>query len=249
MPVVYVAVGRRLGYPLKLVEARKHLLFRWDDARGTFLRWPNFGECWIPPDRFNVEGSGEGIAYRADSHYMQWPQLWTEVDFSHGRYLRSLNPAEELAAFLVQRGECFWDLGRCDEAMKAYFFARKLAPDDSRYEWLHAKRTHEYDVQMHRQLQLIADRNQRAGGAMGARQCTVPGRVLKIAYGTPIPPGLPPGTAIRYVSADLADPLPEEIAATSSQANRLPPGYGPRIASKPKTMIDWLEEQRRGFPS
>ncbi len=31
MPVIYVAVGRRLGYPLKLVESRGHLFFRWDD--------------------------------------------------------------------------------------------------------------------------------------------------------------------------------------------------------------------------
>src|SRR5262245_61608540 len=29
MPVLYVAVGRRLGYPLKLVQTRGHLFFRW----------------------------------------------------------------------------------------------------------------------------------------------------------------------------------------------------------------------------
>src|SRR6516225_11983135 len=34
MPVIYVAVGRRLGYPLKLVETRGHLFVRWDDPEG-----------------------------------------------------------------------------------------------------------------------------------------------------------------------------------------------------------------------
>ena len=47
MPVLYVAVGRRLGYPLKLVEARGHLLLRWDDPLGQRLG---------TPDVFNVEG-------------------------------------------------------------------------------------------------------------------------------------------------------------------------------------------------
>lgn len=40
-------------------------------------------EFWIPPDRFNVEGAGEGIAFYPDSHYIQWPHLWKESDFEH----------------------------------------------------------------------------------------------------------------------------------------------------------------------
>ncbi|MCI0348052.1 MAG: hypothetical protein L0Z53_01390, partial [Acidobacteriales bacterium] len=31
MPALYVAVGRRLGYPLKLAQARRHLYVRWED--------------------------------------------------------------------------------------------------------------------------------------------------------------------------------------------------------------------------
>ncbi len=60
MPVVYVAIGRRLGYPLKLVEGREHLFFRWDDPGGTFIRWPNFGECWIPPIASTSKGPAKG---------------------------------------------------------------------------------------------------------------------------------------------------------------------------------------------
>jgi hypothetical protein len=34
MPVAYVAVGRRLGYPLKLVTAKGHLFARWESLDG-----------------------------------------------------------------------------------------------------------------------------------------------------------------------------------------------------------------------
>ncbi len=146
MPVVYVAVGRRLGFPLYLVETRGHLFFRWDDSKGTLLQWRNPDlKLWIPPDRFNVEGACEGIAFFPDSHYIQWPELWQQIDFDHGRYLRSLTTKEELAAFLIQRAECFYDLRNLDEALKAIYYARQLCPDDKRYEQLHALRTKEYN--------------------------------------------------------------------------------------------------------
>lgn len=144
MPVVYVSVGRRLGYPLKLVGTRGHLFFRWDDPIGTTVHWQNPDQrFWIPPDRFNVEGSGEGIAYYPDSHYIQWPELWQEIDFDHGRYLVSMTATEELAGFLVQRSECFYELRNFDECLKAIYYARQLCPEDKRYAWLHVKRTKE----------------------------------------------------------------------------------------------------------
>ncbi|MEX1231021.1 MAG: transglutaminase family protein [Planctomycetaceae bacterium] len=147
MPVVYVAVGRRLGLPVYLVQSRGHLFFRWDDPRGTTISWSNPNlKLWIPPDRFNVEGSGEGIAYYDDAHYIQWPELWTEIDFRHGRYLRSMTATETLADFLVQRSECFHERHNWNECLKSLYFARQLAPDDQRYDWLHAKRTKEWQA-------------------------------------------------------------------------------------------------------
>jgi len=41
MPVAYVAVGRRLGYPLKLVRAKAHVRPRWEGAWRTI-------KCAIP---------------------------------------------------------------------------------------------------------------------------------------------------------------------------------------------------------
>lgn len=124
MPVLYVAVGRRLGYPLKLVQARGHLFFRWDDPLGQRLGIP---------ERFNVEGAGEGIASFPDDHYKTWPERWSEFETAIGCYLNSQSPAEELAGFLSTRAECLIDHGRIPEAIQAYQWAVALAPNDHRY--------------------------------------------------------------------------------------------------------------------
>ena len=96
------------GYPLRLVEARGHLFFRWDDPLGR-----SFGS----PNVFNVEGAGEGIASHSDDYYRKWPEPSTSAEHEAGCYLRSLTPARELALFLSTRGECFESLGQLDGAI------------------------------------------------------------------------------------------------------------------------------------
>ncbi len=124
MPVIYVAVGRRLGYPLKLVETRSHLFFRWEDMAGA-----RFGF----PERFNVEGSGEGIHNYPDDDYRSWPETWSDAEIQGDYYLKSLTPSQELAGFLVTRGECLADHGRVAETIQCYRWACALAPGDPRY--------------------------------------------------------------------------------------------------------------------
>ena len=123
IPVVYVAVGRRLGYPLKLVEARGHLFIRWDDPSG---------EHRGVPERFNVDGAGPGIASHPDDYYHTWPVAWTVAEKQANCYLRSLTPKEELAAFMATRAACLEDIGRFDEAAQAYRWACGLVPHDGR---------------------------------------------------------------------------------------------------------------------
>lgn len=158
MPVVYVSVGRRLGFPIYLVETRGHLFFRWDDPKGTLVCWqfPDLN-VRVPPDRFNVDGSGEGIAYHNDEFYQKWPEPWVEFEHQHGRLLRSMTTKEELASFLIERGECSWDLGRHDEALKAYFCARHLVKDDARYNQLNSVRVMQY-FEMHEVARLRHER-------------------------------------------------------------------------------------------
>jgi hypothetical protein len=124
MPVMYVAIGRRLGYPLKLVEAPGHLFFRWDDPEGRRFN---------APERFNVEGAGRGISCFPDDFYRKWPREWKPLEKVAGCYLKSMSPAEELAGFLATRGACLEDNGRIAEAIQAFAWATKLVPDDVRY--------------------------------------------------------------------------------------------------------------------
>ena len=241
MPVVYIAVARRLGYPAKLVQVKEHLFFRWEEPHGTLIEWDRpKTEFWIPPDRFNVEGAGEGIAFYPDSHYIQWPRLWVEADFEHERYLRSLSTKEELADFLIQRAECQWELGQREGSLKAYYYARQLAPDDSRYERLHAVRSRQYDQHREQELQRILEineRNRRAPQYQQPKPVTPVFRTLKIAYGTPYPTDLQPGMTVQYVSPEEADvtlPRPGQtlkVAAGRPLPRNLPPGIGIQVVA------------------
>jgi hypothetical protein len=152
MPVIYVAVGRRLGYPLKLVETRGHLFVRWEDP---------LGRCFHVPERFNVEGAGEGIASYPDEFYQTWPEPWTEADIEGGWYLKSLTPKEELAAFLMTRAACLEDNGRFAEAVQAYCWARDLAPHDDRYVQMAFHRAGKLQWQREMNVALLMDANRR----------------------------------------------------------------------------------------
>ena len=96
MPVMYVAVGRRLGYPLKLVTTKGLVFARWD---GT----DNLKPAWR--ERFNIDVAN-GFASYPDEYYKTWPARLTDKEVSANRYLLSLTPAEELAEFLAYRGHC-----------------------------------------------------------------------------------------------------------------------------------------------
>jgi tetratricopeptide (TPR) repeat protein len=111
LPVLYVAVGRRLGYPLKLVTTRSHLFFRWEGM-----------------ETVNFEGAGEGISAFPDDYYMGWPYRISEAERRAMGYLESLTPARELALFLETRGHCLLSAGRLEEAQRAFAKAVTLDP-------------------------------------------------------------------------------------------------------------------------
>jgi hypothetical protein len=112
MPVLYAAVGRRLGYPLKLVTTKAHLFLRWEDAK----------------ERFNLEATGRGMNRYDDEHFKQWPFPVTDEEIRAEGYLKSLTAAEELAVFLSLRGMCQAESGHYPEAAESFDRAAKLAP-------------------------------------------------------------------------------------------------------------------------
>jgi len=105
MPVLYAAVGRRAGYPLKLVRAKAHVFVRWDSPDG---------------ERFNIEATNEGMNSFDDEYYKTWPQKMTPKEIAGGVYLKRLGASGELALFLATRGHCLLDNGRISEAQIAY---------------------------------------------------------------------------------------------------------------------------------
>ena len=127
LPVLHVAVGRRLGYPLKLVLAKGHVFARWESSDGT--------------DRFNLEVTNQGLNCFPDEYYESWPYPMTAEEVRSGRYLKSLTPAEELALFLQTRGHCLRSAGRFTEAREAYFQSQGLAPHWPENEFLIARVT------------------------------------------------------------------------------------------------------------
>ena len=120
MPVLYVAVARRLGYPMSLALAPGRILARWDAPDGSS----------DPMKHFNVEGSGYGFSPYDDEHYRNWPRKMTKQEAESGFYLRPLTSADMLAVFLTTRGHCLLDIGRFEEAKEAYASAQRLSAKD-----------------------------------------------------------------------------------------------------------------------
>jgi hypothetical protein len=112
LPVLYTAVGRRLGYPLKLVVTRNHLFVRWEDSR----------------ERLNIEATSEGLTTYDDDYYRRWPFPMSPEEEQAERYLQSLTPAEELAVFLSLRTNCLLATERFREALECQEHACRLAP-------------------------------------------------------------------------------------------------------------------------
>jgi hypothetical protein len=114
MPVLYVAIGRRLGYPMRLVLAKQHVFCRWDDGQ----------------ERFNIEGAGNGgVSYLPDEHYRSWPKPISDAEMKTGEFLKSLTPREELATFLLSRGACLHANERMPEARACLAEAHRLMPN------------------------------------------------------------------------------------------------------------------------
>ena len=110
LPVFYVALGRRLGYPLKLVSAKDHLFARWD----------------TPDERFNIECTNGGLVTESDDRYRAWRDISPTEEERLG-CLRSMTPREELKSFVFERGHCLADNQRFVEAAETFAIACSLS--------------------------------------------------------------------------------------------------------------------------
>jgi hypothetical protein len=118
LPVFFVAIARRLGYPVHLAKAPAHCFSRWDGADSDNAEWR---------EQTNVEFHGD-IGFNPDEHYYEFPLRWPESMRRRHRtgdpslvYLEALPPAEEFANSLCQRAVCLEAVGRHREAVNAYY--------------------------------------------------------------------------------------------------------------------------------
>lgn len=118
MPVLFIAIGRRLGYPLKLVKTVSHYFVRWD----------------TPEECFNIEVSGlQGFDCYPDDHYRTWPFPVSPQKEAEHCLLTSLTPRREMAAFMFERGFVWHGVGAYREATDSFIWAQVLEPENLLY--------------------------------------------------------------------------------------------------------------------
>ena len=132
LPVLVMATAQRLAYPVYLVEVPGHALSRWDSHPGGGLPrhpHPAFN------GRFNIECHGDGMATPHDDRYRSWPTEWppeivhAEKVRPRPRFLRSLEPSEVLAHFILERAFVLMEHGQYDDCFVASMQATKFCPD------------------------------------------------------------------------------------------------------------------------
>lgn len=112
IPVVIVAVGRRLGYPLSLVRTKSHSFVRWDGK-----------------EVFNIEAAcAGGMGMPTDQEMRRGRFEMPDETVRACGYLRSLSPREELACFLIQRAERWGDFGDYGQEALCFSHSYGLAP-------------------------------------------------------------------------------------------------------------------------
>jgi hypothetical protein len=118
--VLYVAIGRRLGYPVNLVATEEHLYVRCDDANGEHLNVEAtaVSRFKTPPDEY----------YR---NMVTTPERDAEI--AQAGWLRPLSNREIVGHSLLSRLACLRSAGRHDEELKTWAMAAKYLPDTSRW--------------------------------------------------------------------------------------------------------------------
>lgn len=116
LPTFAIAVGRRLGYPLKLVLVPNHTLYRWDDGKGVF----------------NLQPTEAGGEVKPDEYFHTWPRVWDQTDHQLNArtkvWLNSLTPRREVSKFLCNRALMLRDTKRHPEALEAIRAAERFDP-------------------------------------------------------------------------------------------------------------------------
>lgn len=113
MPVLHVAIGRRLGWPVSLASVGPHYVCRYDDGKV----------------HYNIEATytGPGFVADSDQDYIKNDGL-PQKAVTTGSDFRSLTAREMLGVFVGMRARYYWDTKQYDPADRDYALARVLYP-------------------------------------------------------------------------------------------------------------------------
>ncbi len=115
MPVLYVAISRRLGYPVNLAATKYHLYARYEQEDGGHL---------------NVEGTENwGFTRPTDEEYRKGPFPSTDQQIRELGWLKPMTGGEMLAAFLFKRAGCLRSMKRHEEEAEAIRQASRYMPE------------------------------------------------------------------------------------------------------------------------
>jgi tetratricopeptide (TPR) repeat protein len=118
IPMLVVALARRLRYPVKLVCTPVHVFARWDDGR----------------ERFNIEASNPaGMVMHDDAYYRERGRTYFADEADNGYYLQSLTPEDDLALCLFSRAWVLEAHRRYVEALPVFARCLELAPTEPMY--------------------------------------------------------------------------------------------------------------------
>ena len=118
-PVLLVALGRRLGYPLYLKLPGGHMFCCWDDGK----------------ERFNLETNGDAVDTPPDEHYLKEPcygmAARSAQERTEERLMVKLTNAEALSVFLETAGYCAEANGNLPRALFFYRAALKYRSESA----------------------------------------------------------------------------------------------------------------------
>jgi hypothetical protein len=123
IPVLITAVARRLGYPVSLAAAGRHVYARWHGHLAGF----------------NIEASNPmGMTIPSDDEY--WRDMAAATPAARqplsAYYLRMLTPGEEFALFMKNRVEYLIEAARFEDTLVWAARALQFAPDDPEFPYL-----------------------------------------------------------------------------------------------------------------
>ncbi len=121
LPMLYVALAQRIGYPVEVAHTWEHYYCVWDSQNG-----------------FCFEAAGTGFDKRTHEFYRHFRKIVNaEDEFTFG-FLRTLSRKELFACFAKERSHCLQEQFRFDEALEADYLAKTLAPHVAQFSMAYA---------------------------------------------------------------------------------------------------------------